>query len=274
MKRLDVLVAAMNQRDLSLYKRMNLQSDAVIANLGQEENEMIAMVGDYRVHMITTSKTGVSNNRNLALEVSDREICLLSDEDMVYVDGYREMVLEAFDSLPQADLIIFNIEVKHPREKHRINRQIGRVRFFRFLNYGAVRIAFRRDRVNRHHLRFSTLFGPGAQFGAGEDTLFLREAIKNRLKIFTHPAVIASTTQAESSWFTGYSETFFYDKGAFFQAAFPVLKAVLMPYYAFRFSRKSSMNFVQSYRWMIRGAKSFRKMTCQTECRESLPGED
>ena len=60
--------------------------------------------------MITTSDRGVGRNRNIALAYASEEICLFADDDMVYEPNYVEIIKKAFNELPKADIIIFNID--------------------------------------------------------------------------------------------------------------------------------------------------------------------
>ena len=39
------------------------------------------------------------------------------------------------------------------------------------------------------------------------------ECLKKGLKIYTYPAEIAVLEETESTWFSGYTEKYFYDKG-------------------------------------------------------------
>ena len=75
MKKLQVLVATMHQKDLSLVEKMNIRCDAVIANQA-DKNEILT---EDNVTMITTKTRGVGLNRNIALLAADAEILLFAD---------------------------------------------------------------------------------------------------------------------------------------------------------------------------------------------------
>ncbi len=47
----------------------------------------------------------------------------------------------------------------------------------------------------------------------GEDTLFLKELIEKGLKLYKSPIRIASVDMSDSTWFKGYNEKYFKDKG-------------------------------------------------------------
>lgn len=74
--------------------------------------------------------------------------------------------------------------------------------------------------MNQSDLTFHRQFGGGTPYSRGEDSLFIADLLKNRLKVYTYPAVIATVDQTKSTWFKGYTEKYFYDKGALF-SAFP-----------------------------------------------------
>lgn len=259
MSRLEILVATMYQGDLSKTKEMNIDCDVIFANQSDSYSYMEEKISMGVAKMITTRERGVGRNRNLLLSMAQNEICLLSDDDVVYVDNCKDIILNAFNELPHADIIIFNIETLGDKVNRRINTKIKKVNIFNFMNYGAVRIAFRRDNILRKNLWFSLKFGGGATYGAGEDSLFLREALQKKLNIYTYPSKIAVVKQTESTWFKGYNSKFFFDKGAFCEAAFQNLKYLVIIYYAWRFKGLADSTFLSNIREMINGMKGFKK---------------
>ena len=91
----------------------------------------------------------------------------------------------------------------------------------------------RKSAVDKACLSFSTLYGGGAKYSAGEDSLFIREAFRKGLKMYAAPAVIAEVKQEQSSWFCGYTDKFFIDKGVLIANAFPIMKHLLVYYFAY-----------------------------------------
>lgn len=240
---IEVLVATMNQKDFCKYHEMNIKTDVVFANqtTGYKYEEKI--IDGHQVKMISTSCKGVGRNRNQALLLSKADICLLSDDDIIYDNNYPDIIEQAFHELPKADIIIFNINTIGKKVKRRVNNRIKRVNIINFLNYGSVRIAFRREAILRKNIWFSLLFGGGAMYSSGEDTMFLREALRKGLKIYTYPKTIGTVNQIESSWFTGYNEKFFFDKGALLNAIFPLLKYLVgMIYFPWRFKNQTELS--------------------------------
>ena len=66
------------------------------------------------------------------------------------------------------------------------------------------------------NLTFSLLFGGGAKYSNGEDSLFLRDCLKAGLKLYATDVVIGKEEAGESTWFFGYNQKFFYDRGVLY----------------------------------------------------------
>ena len=109
--KLQVLVATIKQTDFSLVSAMNIQRDAIIANqCGKWKYEQAAM-DNYRIQMISSDTKGVGINRNLALQLSEADILLFSDDDVSFYDGTLRGVEEAFKEIPDADVIFFGLDM-------------------------------------------------------------------------------------------------------------------------------------------------------------------
>ena len=256
MRTIEVLIAAMNQKDDGLYDKLKLQTDAVIAN--QTDNYWYKEYdrSGNRVKIISTTDKGVGKNRNIALLNASAEICILGDDDLLYEDDYPQMVNKAFDELPDADIIVFHIvNLKYPNK--RIITQAKRVGYFNFARYGACRVAFKRESILKANIWFSLLYGGGAKYSSGEDTLFLCEAYRKGLKIYTHPGKIADAVQETSTWFNGYNEKFFIDKGVLLANLFPRMKYIVGLKMAIQFKKKSDYSYIKAINLVFKGIKEY-----------------
>lgn len=254
MSRVQVLVASMHQTDHSLPEKMNLRSDAIIGNqCDRNEIESFEYNG-HRITYLSFAERGLALNRNNALIHANAEICLLADDDMVYRDNYVDIVCQAFDERPEADVIIFNI--KEPVPTRSIIRKEQRVTYLNYLRYGSVRIAFRLRRVRENAIFFNQYFGAGSARGFGEDNLFLTACLKNKLRIVAIPQHLAELTEERpSTWFTGYDEAYLNNKGVLFRAISRRWYPLLCLQDALRHRRRYQMSFGKAYRLMLR-AKS------------------
>lgn len=263
MSKVQVLVACMNQKDDSLYKEMNLQTDAVLANQCDEYfYKSYIKDGGNKVELVSSADRGVGKNRNKALMYATGEYLMCSDQDMIYVDGYDKIVEDAFKKCPNADIIVFNLEYLNrftPARKEK--GKFKKVHLWNCMRYGTARVAIRKSAIDKACLSFSTLYGGGARYSSGEDSLFIREAFRKGLKMYTSPVVIAKVKQEESSWFQGYTEKYFVDKGILIANAFPLMKNLLLYYFAYGMRNISEeYGFSQICKLMKKGFKEFKEL--------------
>lgn len=262
MNRLSVLCTTMNRKDLSKYDEMKIATDVVFANQCDRDGAIEEVRDGNRVRMISTTTLGVGKNRNISLLAADTEIVLFADDDMVYYDGYAEGVLKAFDELPKADMIVFSIDfTKNGEVFSGRHNPIKRRREYNSLRYGACVLAARLSSLRRVNASFSTLFGGGCIYGSGEDSLFIVECIRKGLKLYSHSFVLGACSKDESTWFTGFNEKFFYDKGAWLAAAFPKTGFFMRHYFAMRFRKKTELSYRQCCRLIKRGQQGFAKLS-------------
>ena len=126
--KIQVLVAAMHQTDFSLIDRMNIRTDAIVGNQCDRNSIEAFDVDDNHILYLSFMEKGVGLNRNNALMRADADICLFADDDMVYEDNYVEIIEQAFNESPDADVIVFNLREKTPTRKiiEKKSREIGR----------------------------------------------------------------------------------------------------------------------------------------------------
>lgn len=254
---LQVLVSTMRQTDHSLLNKMNIQSDAIVVNqCDRSEFEEFQHNGS-SIRFLSFVERGVGLSRNNALMRATADICIFSDEDIKYIDNYKEIIINAFEENPKAHVIIFNVISTNPHRPMYKIKKCSRVRWFNCLKYGAVRIAIRTERIKEANVYFSLMFGGGAKYSAGEDSLFIAECIKKGLRIYTNPKIIGYVSQEDSSWFEGYTDKYFIDKGILFYFLYKKLAYLLCIQFAIRRRKlfNDEKSFIDACRLMFKGIK-------------------
>lgn len=242
--KVEVLVSAMHQDPRELAGRMRLSSDAVIINQCDSEDYTEFKRQGNRIRCFSLVERGVGRSRNRAMAEATGDICLFSDEDIVYEDGYEEKILAEFEANPKADMLVFNIEVEESRRTYHITKR-SRVRFYNCGRYGAVSFALRRDRLLKAGVHFSLLFGGGAKYSNGEDSLFIKELLDRGFRIYTAPVTIGREEANESTWFTGYHDKFFFDRGVLYVFLYGAL------------ARPMALRFLLAHRDLLLKEKTF-----------------
>lgn len=223
---LQTLVAAVKQDTSSLAEKMNLQSDSIIINQGEKNEYLEYQWKEHTIKAYSFKEKGVGLSRNNALLRATADIILFSDEDIVYESDYANKVLEAFRQRPQADMLLFNVEVEEKRATYHIQRE-HRVRFYNSGRYPTYSFAVRRERLHRANITFSLLFGGGARYSNGEDSLFMMECLRKGFRVFALPITIGREVPRPSTWFFGYNEKFFFDRGVLYHYLYGNLKYVM-----------------------------------------------
>lgn len=215
--RIQVLVATMHQTDYRLLEKMNIQTSAIVCNqTDRYEAELFDFHGQ-KIHWFSFGERGVGLNRNNALMRATEDIVLFADDDVVYCDGYEDLIAQYYKSNPQADVVIFNFQMKRGGTDYydRVTKE-GRVRRKDATKYGTYCISARRESLRLANVLFHLDFGGGTTYSCGEDSLFLQECLKKGLKIYSTKTIIGILDHGQSTWFKGYDDKFFFDKGVLF----------------------------------------------------------
>lgn len=259
--KVQVLASVMNENLSELASRMRLESDAVIINqchrLGFEEMEL----GGHSVRFFSFPDRGVGRSRNEAILRAEGDICLFSDADIVYEPGYGDAVAAEFERNRNADMILFNVDVEEERRTYFITRR-KRVRWYNCGRYGAVSFAVRRDSLLSSGVTFSLLFGGGAKYSNGEDSLFLKEFMDKGYKVYTAPVTIARETGGGSTWFEGYHEKFFRDRGVLYRYLYGRFAQIMALRFLLAHKRRlcAQVPLKQAYGWMKAGVREAGRM--------------
>ncbi|MDE5839194.1 MAG: glycosyltransferase family 2 protein, partial [Paramuribaculum sp.] len=126
------------------------------------------------VLLLRFAGSGVSANRNNALNHCTAEIILIADNDIVFAPDAFKNIIAVFDSDPTLDLATFKAaipgKVNYPERAVTLGRCLPKG-----YSVSAVEIACRRKALAG--LRFCTDIGPGTSLPNGEAEFFLHSAI-------------------------------------------------------------------------------------------------
>ncbi len=217
MSRIQLLVAAVNQDVSLLPSKMNIETDAIIVNQCGKYGFNELTRGSFTIKAFDCDEKGVGLSRNTALLRADHELLQFCDEDIVLDKGYSKLVEQEFDAHPEADMIMFNVKAAPGRETYH-NTEYGRVTSLNYGRYPAYAIAARTKVLHNSGVTFSLLFGGGAKYSNGEDSLFLHDCLKKKIRIYKSPISIGhEVSERPSTWFDGFNEKFFYDRGVLYR---------------------------------------------------------
>lgn len=252
--KLQVLVAAVNENVEMLAEKMNLESEAVIVNQCDHFAYQEYLHRDKLIRCFSMAERGVGLSRNTALMRAEGEICLFSDEDIVLSSGYEKTVLEAFETNPDADVITFNFKVDPSRATY-YNQTKRRIRWYNYGRYPTYAVAARLEALRRANVSFSLLFGGGARYSNGEDSLFLHDCLKKGLHLYAETAQIGEEIYRESTWFKGYNVKFFKDRGVLYHDLYGVLAPLFSLRFLLRLKDLGELSQREAYSLMKQGIR-------------------
>lgn len=255
---LEVLVSTMHQTNYDLHEKMNIQSDAVIVNQCNSNDYKEFDYKNHKIRWINNEARGLSRSRNDAIAKAKADICILADDDLEYVDQYKELILEQFRKHPEADIIAFQVEGIEGKFKEYKNYSYT-VNYLTSMKLASVEIAFRLDRIRKIGVSFNELFGAGSKYFMGEESIFLFNCLYHGFNIVYVPIKIANLHLGNSTWFNGYNKEYFMSKGAAFTAMSKRYTNLLIIQFAIRRYKlfKNDFTRFQAIKYMLKGKKQY-----------------
>jgi len=255
---LEILVSTKDQNNDTFIHKMfkncpNFAHQVLVIN--QSNNKLNICKDNF--HVINSDEIGLSTSRNLAIKTAKSDLCLFSDDDIIYEPNFDSIVIKAFDLLPDADIITFqmndfegNLFKKYPKISLHNKKSVSTV--------NSVVIAFRRASIKSNHVLFDTNFGLGSIFETADEYIFLRNALDKKLKIYHHPSVILSHN-IESSGQKAGSDKIIFARGGLFAKYYGILSYFKLFHYIFLLFKLKFISFDQVISKYIKGLEGIKR---------------
>lgn len=246
--KLQMLISAVGQDVFRLPEKMNLECDAIIINQGVPYGYEEYEYHGNHIRCFNCMEKGVGLSRNNALLRAEGEISLFADEDIVYESGYAQKVIKAFEEHPEADMLLFNVKVTEERRTY-FNESFSRVRWYNCGRYPAYSFALRTEKMHELAVTYHMWFGGGARYSNGEDSLFINDCIKKGMRVYRIPVTIGEEIPRPSTWFDGYHEKFFYDRGVLYHYLYGKLAPVMAARFLLKNGNIMCQNMTRKEAW-------------------------
>lgn len=253
----EILLSCMFLSDSKeMIKRSHITSDTVIINQCDEENYKEENICNALLRTFSVTDRGLTKSRNLAISKSQADICIICDDDEIFNEGYEKAVSSAYDALPDADIIIFDM-VDRPLKW---GNSIKKLSYIDLMSVSSWQITFRREKLLASGVLFDENMGAGSGNGAEEEFRFLTQCRKAKLRIYHYPFRLASVAQTQSTWFKGFDEEFFVNRGNTTRYIMGLpLSVIYAAYYAFAKRKQlSGMSMLRAFSYTVKGIKENR----------------
>jgi len=208
---LEILISTMFREDLDFLKPIfinNSIEDFNIIIVNQTDENKILKSEFNNIKVINSYGRGSPNSRNLAIENSSHDICLMADDDIVYQSNLKQTILDAYKKHQNVDMISFeaideenNLYAKYSAEGFHNKKSLKNI-------YTWV-ITFKRLIFKNNKIYFNHYFGVGSVFKGSTEYVFLRNAFDKGLKMIHVSKTIVMHPSESSGRFMGSDNAFF-----------------------------------------------------------------
>jgi len=263
---LEILVSTMDKTSLAFLDDMfplhKLEEfNILVINQVPENTKLKSNLEN--VTVINSLEKGLPQSRNIALQNASGTICLIADDDVKYVSGFKEIILTAFEKHIEADIIAFQM-VDENGKLFRDYKDIVKHNEQTIYTINSVVIAFRLESV-KQKVSFNPNFGLGTKFQVGNEYVFLRNALKAGLSIYFEPKIILSHPKFSSGQDIA-SDRLIYGRSALYykyyglRAYFRIAKHI---YLTFSEGKLSFSEIIPKFGVAIKGIKDYKLLLKQ-----------
>ena len=261
---LEILVSTMNRVDLlfleKMFKNVNLNDFHVLV-VNQLDLKAKPLVSNREnVRVINSFKKGLSNSRNLAIENAMGDLCLFADDDVTYLDGFKDIILHGFNKYKEADVVTFQM-INDKEELFRKYKDQAEHDRKTIVLANSVVIAFNRTRLLQSNARFDSLFGLGCVFPTGDEYVFLMNCLSFNLKLYFYPKVILMHPEFSSGQAAGTDKVLFARAALFYKYHNGVgyLKLVHQLFLLLKYKKIRISEIWHKFSVGLKGIKAYKK---------------
>jgi len=180
-----ILISTMFRENLNFLHPIfanNTFEDFNVIVVNQTTEDKILTSKFKNVTVINSFERGSPASRNLAIRNATADVCVMSDDDIVYKPNLKQIIENAYAENSKADMISFeaidednkpytNYYPEGPHNKKTLKKIYTWV------------ISFNRARFKAHQVYFNHYFGVGSVFKGETEYVFLRDAFDKGLKM-------------------------------------------------------------------------------------------
>lgn len=198
---IEIIIATMNRNNFDFLKAMfvNCNFDELNILIINQTAENQLLVSDFlNVKVINSFEKGLSKSRNLGLRNAEKDILILTDDDVVYIHDFLDKILFSYNNYSSSvhcfrtETFQGNFYSKYPNDIVKLKKK-GLVKIL------SIEITFLRKTILKNDCYYNELFGLGAQFEDAETLFFLRNCYHKSLNIMFFPFTIVKHESISSS---------------------------------------------------------------------------
>lgn len=191
---LQLLISTLGREGIGRVARMSLPRVPGVSYLvswQMPEGEVPEELKRDDLKIVTMSGRGLSRNRNNALGAADGDLLMIADDDCHYTAGRLQAVVDFFETHPDADAAVFNVETDGAACFPSRATVLERGRYPKGFYVMSIGVVLRRRSVP--DIRFDERFGLGCgRFGSGEEELLIDSLLRRGWRVYAVPDVVVT----------------------------------------------------------------------------------
>lgn len=261
---LEILVSTMNRNSLDFLAPMFINNNIFDLNIlvvNQTSKDCLLISDSPNIRVINSFETGLSKSRNLAIENAIGSICLLADDDAVYIEQFAEKILHAFKNNQNCDVITFKTLTTEGKPYWNYPNKVVNVKSF-YRKILSIEIAFKTQSIKENNLKFNEQFGLGSTFQDGENVFFFNEIFRRNLESKFVPEFIVEHKPYSSSDNVT-SDNYFFARSAMYYKSYGILAYFYIIKLVFSLIRKGLIplsEVIPKIKTAIEGIKKYKQL--------------
>ncbi|MRI84621.1 glycosyltransferase [Aerococcaceae bacterium WS4759] len=262
---IQIIVSTINNSIENLDKSLLEFENLIVVNQkpNKEDNSVIRKSIN-NIEWVDIDQKGLSKSRNFGLLQANSELIYLTDDDVILGKDFKEIVISSFLKNNEADILAFQVNGINKKYKNYPEKKL-RIGYLKSLKLSSVQLVIKTEFIKKNNLLYDELFGAGSLYKMGEENIFLFDSLKKKANIKYIPLEIAQVYIGDSSWFSGYDEKYFFDRGAIFFRMFGSVAYLYSFIFCFRKKKlyKDNFSLFKAYKRALEGIKHYRIGTRQ-----------
>lgn len=255
---IEFLVSTIDRTDLSfldsIFRNVDLnECKVLVINQCISIPVVILKHKHTNVRCISIEEKGLSKSRNLAIKNAQGEICVIADDDIVYLPGCINSIKTAFSQY-ESDLITYKIITPENKDYKKYKKRPHRVKYpLQIMNISSIAIAFKKESIRNNKSYFNENLGLGAKYPAAEEVLFVHDNVKKGSITYFVPIPIV--IHPEESSRNNFTYNMVISNGILFARLFPALFLFADLYFTIkRYPRyRGYMNMLKHFAALLEG---------------------
>jgi len=199
--------------------------------VNQTDAERQLQVDQGTIRVINTEERGLPQSRNMAIRNAIGEICLVADDDVLYVNDLESIILNGYTTYPDAAVITFQL-MNTKGKLYRSYPDITEHTSKHINTVNGVVISFKKKMLLEKEVLYNPHFGLGTTFGTANEYVFMKNVLRAKLPAYFVPEVILTHPDESSGQASG-SDRVLYARGALTYKYYGVLSYLWVFKYVF-----------------------------------------